>query len=80
MKWISVNEQSPPKDGTPFLCYDPSQLQGSFSEASIYVVKWEDPCGLREGGYRETGGECYFLWNPTHWMPLPCAPSIEKEE
>jgi hypothetical protein len=39
MKWIKSSEQTPPKDGKPFLCYDPSQ-KNNFKHATIYVVRW----------------------------------------
>lgn len=73
MQWISVEDKEPPKDGTPFLCYDPN-ISDSFPCAKIYVVQWVGPCIYNEGGFREAGGECYFRWEPTHWMPLPNPP------
>lgn len=74
MNWVSVKDQEPPKDGTPFLCYDPSQVN-NFPEATIYVVVYhEKETGFYEKGYIEAGGECYFSWEPTHWMPLPEPP------
>ena len=75
MKWISVKERVPPKDGTPFLCYDPKQID-NFQNAVIYVVRFEHETYFSRGGYIEAGGECYFIWEPTHWMPLP-EPPIE---
>lgn len=73
MKWISVKDQEPPKDGTPFICYDPDQ-ENDFIKACIYVVCYEKKTFLRDAAYTECGGECYFTWNPTHWMPLPKPP------
>lgn len=73
MEWVSVKDKQPPKDGTPFLCYDPKQTE-SWPKAKIYVVCFEEETNLRDGGYVEAGGECYFTWNPTHWMPLPKTP------
>jgi Protein of unknown function (DUF551) len=73
MKWVSVKDKEPPKDGTPFLCYDPKQPD-VYSDASIYVVRFQNETYYQRGGYIETGGECYFSWEPTHWMPLPKPP------
>lgn len=72
-KWISVKDKEPPKDGTPFLCYDPNQID-NFPLATIYVVHFEKETTYSNEGYIEVGGECYFRWNPTHWMPLPESP------
>lgn len=66
MEWINVKDRLPPKDGSAFLGYDPTK----FELDKIYVLKYV-PDNER---YEETGGECYFPWEPTHWMPLPEAP------
>jgi hypothetical protein len=71
--WISVKDRLPPQDGTPFLGYDPNpEIFGD--EAKIYVLIYEPPSFENEKVYREAAGECYFHWNPTHWMPLPEPP------
>jgi hypothetical protein len=82
MNWIKVEDQEPPKDGSPFLCYDPNADEFG----KIYVVLYDpgfiytDPeferCS-RKHCYREASGECYFTWNPTYWMPLPKPPKGE---
>ncbi len=76
MQWISVKEQEPPKDGTPFLGYDPSKED----EGKIYVLIFIPEKTLfyndqliREH-YLEASGEGYFVWEPTYWMPLPEPP------
>jgi len=69
-KWIKCSDISPPQDGTPFLCFDPSQKY-NFNHALIYVVRFKIDKLYCEYGYVEAGGECYFEWKPTHWMPLP---------
>ena len=74
-EWISVKDNEPPKDGTPFLCYDPNQIN-NFPKALIYVVRFEEENIFSDEGYFEAGGECYFKWQPTHWMPLPSTDSI----
>ncbi len=74
-KWISVEEKEPPKDGTPFLCFDPQQAK-NFVHGCIYVVRFEEETNHSKAGYVECGGECYFKWTPTHWMPLPKPPRI----
>jgi uncharacterized protein DUF551 len=76
MEWINVKDQEAPKDGRPFLCYDPNQGD-NFPDAGVYVVQWEPKRYLQEEGYVEAGGEGYFLWEPTHWMPLPKPPKDE---
>ncbi len=76
MAWISFKNQEPPKDGSHILCYDPTH-----DEAKIYVVKYEPPFKwaysneIRPEKWEEAAGEGYFEWNPTHWMPLPDAPT-----
>lgn len=52
-----------------------------FSQATI-ADEWEEPDGAEEGWY-ETAVEpdvpnCWSI-SPTHWMPLPAAPSPAKE-
>lgn len=73
-EWIKRSDRECPLDGTPFLCYDPKQID-NFPEAIIYVVKWVKESLYSKVGFIETGGECYFMWEPTHWMPLPKEPS-----
>lgn len=73
MEWISVKDKLPPKDGTPFLCFDPEQ-KNNFPKAQIYVVIWEKETNYCYSGFIEAGGECFFVWEPTHWMPLPKPP------
>ncbi len=72
-EWIKVEDQLPPQDGTPFLCYDPNKI-ANFPKACIYVVCFQKETICLRGGYIECGGECYFPWEPTHWMPLPEPP------
>lgn len=83
MEWINVNEQPPPKDGKSFLCFDPEK-----SGVEIYVVKYETICiKLDAHGNclqkklicKESGGEEYYTWDPTHWMPLPSPPSKKSD-
>ena len=75
MKWISLKEQMPPKDGSHFLCYDPTH-----EEAKIYVVRYIPPFKpfygneMIEQKWEEAAGEGYCRWEPTHWMHLPEAP------
>lgn len=76
-EWISVKDQPPPKDGTPFLCYDPKQVD-NFKDACIYVVRYKKETDYSDAGYIEAGGEGYFAWEPTHWMPRPKPPMEEK--
>ena len=70
--------ESAPKDGSSFLCYDPNH-----SEEKIYVVKYRPAqvsygiwsnCSYPES-FTEASGEEYFIWKPTHWMPLPQPPT-----
>ena len=76
-EWISIKDKEPPKDGTPFLCYDPNSDENS----TIYVVVWKKSRWIDEpDAYIESGGECYFRWNPTHWMPLPLPPKKENKK
>lgn len=71
MKWINVKDRIPPQDGTPFLGYDPKD------DEKIYVLIYARATNYSDECYREAAGECYFTWNPTHWMPLPEPPKDE---
>jgi len=75
MEWKTID--TAPKDGTPFLGFDPTH-----TEAKIYVLSYDpgvsyigelESCS-HDACYREYAGETYFQWNPTHWMPLPAPP------
>jgi hypothetical protein len=72
--WISVKDRLPPTDGTPFLGYDPTANYN----AKIYVLIFDE--GHKNGNfeykdrYLESAGEGYYIWEPTHWMPLPTPP------
>lgn len=79
MNWINVEDQPPPRDGTPFLCYDP-RIKDNFPNAVIYVVVFSPEDRYGEEAFKEAGRECYFewtptYWTPTHWMPLPPPPT-----
>jgi len=74
-----MKEKEPPKDGTPFLGYDPNAEEFGKIYVLIYVPEKKYPPGefekLSHGEYfQESSGECYFTWEPTHWMPLPEPP------
>jgi hypothetical protein len=70
-----------PKNGTSFIGYDPTH-----EEAQIYILKYLPECKSfyfscsYPEGYIEASGEGYFRWNPTHWMPLPSAPTVDLPE
>ncbi len=74
-KWNDINQVLPPHDGTPFLGYDPKQ-SNNFTNALIYVLRFEAATNFSDEGYIEAGGECYFKWQPTHWMTLPKSPYV----
>lgn len=58
-----------PKDGTPILITRPTRFM---SEEGYHVVRWEDDRWCCHDGKFDT-------WlrgsDPTHWMPLPAAPT-----
>lgn len=79
MNWISIKDKLPPQDGTPFIGYDPDADDLGKIYVLIYIPAKKYPCGeffklSHEGYYRESAGEYYFTWNPTHWMELPESP------
>lgn len=79
MEWISVKDQEPPKDGSPFLCFDDEKEYEGKIYVIVFVKARKYPPGEFEKlsydeHYREASGEGYFIWHPTHWMPLPNPP------
>ena len=82
MEWISVRDKEPPKDGSPFLGYDPDAEDLGKTYVLIYIPEKKYPPGeffklSHDAYYREASGEEYFEWKPTHWMPLPEPPKGE---
>lgn len=78
MEWIRLEDQLPPRDGSPFLGYSPEADELSKIYVLVYVAskiyKGEFSRLSHDSFYREAGGECYFTFIPTHWMPLPVPP------
>jgi len=82
MNWISVEDQLPPQDGSPFLGYDPE----AEDYGKIYVLIYDPERRFtgefaklsRDARYLEASGEGYFTWNPSHWMPLPEPPQSQS--
>lgn len=66
--WISID--SAPKDGTRILVFAERHGYESITIAS-YVI---DGCG-ENGIWAMPGPKC----TPTHWMPLPAAPTLAGE-
>lgn len=69
VEWISVSERLPEGDGVQVLCWWPIASEPrilSFDGDKWYVPGWEED-GLD-------------LLAPSHWMPLPAAPSATNEE
>ncbi len=78
-EWIKVVDRLPPQDGTPFLGYDPKKDPEGKIYVLIFVNGKKYPPGefqklSYEDHYLEASGEGYFMWEPTHWMPLPESP------
>ncbi len=67
--WISVKDQEPPKDGSPFLV---------FTEWGISIMDWKT---IGDGffSYRPVCSCCrgYCSENFKYWMPLPKPPITE---
>lgn len=84
MEWINLKETLPPQDGTPFLGFD----NNVENEEKIYVLVFEparrnsriSKDSITEEFYREAGGDRYFIYQPTHWMPLPAPPILNIDE
>jgi len=79
MKWISVKDQVPPQDGSPFLGYDASKENNGKIYVLVFVKEKLYPPGAFEklsydDHYLEASGESYFRWEPSHWMQLPQPP------
>ena len=83
--WISID--SAPKDGTPILVYEPP---AEYSDGGVLLVQWRSSIDhypgskpfwawcLPESDQDEQGG-CATIDHPTHWMPLPEPPKIDKK-
>jgi hypothetical protein len=80
--------ETAPKDGRTLLLgyfnahYKWRTLRGSWMSADYIAENWEDPDTGTEG-WHETSVEaddppnCWYT-DPTHWMPLPTAPSKQE--
>lgn len=64
---------SAPRDGTAILVYEPDQ---ELADETVYVCRWAPRKGTKDQtpAWVEASGEGYFVWQPTHWMPLPEPP------
>lgn len=76
---LDSKDKLPPKDGNPFLGFDPSKDDEGKIYVLIFVKGRKYPPGefeklSREDHYIEASGEGYFTWETTHWMPLPDFP------
>jgi hypothetical protein len=59
-EWISIKNESAPKNGEEFLGYE---------QERIFVFSY------RYGDWHEcSNGEIACVVNPSHWMPLPTTP------
>ena len=80
--------ESAPRDGTPFLAWYPKHCVDDDGESSGEVIGgacamvactqglWEEPDWLDAHGSYYMDDWC-FAEEPTHWMPLPSAPTKE---
>lgn len=79
IKWQPI--ETAPKDGTKILLFQPADKQ---DELSIETGEWEDyaykkwyKVGVDMKKLRTVNGGywvCSYIFNPTHWMPLPDPP------
>jgi len=68
--------ETAPKDGTPVLIFVPAYTRPTLGDfpAVMQVAHWYGFAG-GEFAWTEVHGEGYETYEPTHWMPLPGAPS-----
>ena len=66
MKWLDINDSSPPKDGTVFVSCNTRQ-------GGLMAVTWWSPVFEY---WKATGGLNHYQF--THWMPLPAPPETES--
>jgi hypothetical protein len=65
MKWQRI--ETAPRDGSYVLGFGPHKTRGTYIEViHVYMDKWTI---VWMEGYGE----------PTHWMPLPAAPTEEQQ-
>lgn len=75
MKWISVKDRLPDRQGT-YLVYAPSYSMGSSSGLDcingIMFARWRKNWSIETGYYKRPGCVEY-------WMPLPSPPNTDKD-
>ena len=74
--------ETAPKDGTRILAYEPTYGVGlafwqTIRTGTGYADEWETITGWRLNGMMFREGD---LDQPTHWQPLPAAPTPESTD
>lgn len=74
--WMPI--ETAPRDGTPILVYEPSNVPGPDNFSLVTWFTWNDGTGgkwqLAECGSYAADGDT-MNDDPTHWMPLPPPPN-----
>jgi len=79
MKWISVDVEEPPKDGTSILV---CLVNGDY-EVAKYFRSWQQHLEPAGNGLCRLIKKLYYVGygvdDFTHWMPLPSPPDPPEE-
>lgn len=77
MKWQPI--ETAPIDGTHVLIFCPSYREDDGDPSGIFEGVFfpdEEWCYVPDPKDKR-GSFCDLMWEPTHWMPLPNAPTAE---
>lgn len=72
MEWQPI--ETAPKSAETVLAYFPDNERTKI--ALVFRPDWENA----HASYRCPVDDCYYVKEPTHWMPLPAPPTTKQPE
>lgn len=66
-----------PKDGDPILLFKPDERRSGEYTIVGYWGEWPDGAAIKSERWIACAGYC--LREPTHWMPLPPPPQVNRD-